>query len=198
MGFILSILGSVFSGLFNKASNIDIAGVVKSVIGDRSERDAAVAAEAKAVQEGYQAEFTAPERHGFNALVDGINRLVRPLFTYGIISLFIWAAIDPVGFTVAMTALGVVPEMLWYIIATIIAFWFGSRIIEKAPMRVGAANIAQIKSILGMQQQLSSVKDNGNKYASGSSEAVISPPEVPETTKVSFPKPKTNFGPSKK
>ena len=132
-------LGSILGGANNLA---------KTVFGDQAAKEAAIHKEQMELQKGYQAEFLAPEKHGwFNQLVDGANRLVRPLFTYGIVALFIWACVDPVQFTMTVQALGVIPELLWYIMMTIIGFWFGGRLLEKAPMRVSKKEMTAAKTV---------------------------------------------------
>ena len=132
-------LGSILGGANNLA---------RTVFGDKAAKEAAIHEEQMQIQKGYQAEFLAPEKHGwFNQLVDGANRLVRPLFTYGIVALFVWACVDPVEFTMTVQALGVVPELLWYIMMTIIGFWFGGRLLEKAPMRVSKKEMAAAKTV---------------------------------------------------
>ncbi len=119
-----------------------VVGGLKVLFGDRSARESAAADDISALREQFAAEFTGPERQGvWNAFVDGLNRLVRPLFTFGTLALFIWAVRDPVEFAVAMTALQAVPEALWIIMGSIVVFWFGGRALEgmKAPtMSVGA------------------------------------------------------------
>ena len=132
-------LGSILGGANNLA---------RTVFGDKAAKEAAIHEEQMQIQKGYQAEFLAPEKHGwFNQLVDGANRLVRPLFTYGIVALFVWACVDPVEFTMTVQALGVIPELLWYIMMTIIGFWFGGRLLEKAPMRVSKKEMAAAKTV---------------------------------------------------
>ena len=132
-------LGSILGGANNLA---------KTVFGDKAAKEAAIHEEQMQIQKGYQAEFLAPEKKGwFNQLVDGANRLVRPLFTYGIVALFVWACVDPVEFTMTVQALGVIPELLWYIMMTIIGFWFGGRLLEKAPMRVSKKEMAAAKTV---------------------------------------------------
>ena len=132
-------LGSILGGANSLA---------KTVFGDKAAKEAAIHQEQMELQKGYQAEFLAPEKRGwFNQLVDGANRLVRPLFTYGIVALFIWACVDPVQFTMTVQALGVVPELLWYIMMTIIGFWFGGRLLEKAPMRVSKKEMTAAKTV---------------------------------------------------
>lgn len=60
----------------------------------------------------------------FNALVDGVNRLVRPVFTYWSFSLL-------VGWTEPPISWNLWPPMLWNIVWTIVTFWFGSRLLFK-------------------------------------------------------------------
>jgi len=127
--------------------------LAKTFFGDKAARETNFHNEQMSIQEGYQAEFNAPEKQNwFNILVDGANRLVRPLFTYGIIAMFIWASIDPVSFVVSIQALAVVPELMWYIMLTIVAFWFGGRILEKAPAKITSQEI-QV-----MQQQANQIQ----------------------------------------
>lgn len=117
--------------LFSGGVIDSIGGVVKSIFGDRQERDRYSHQQQIAVQDSYAAEFMAPEKkHPFNMFVDGANRLVRPLFTYGIIVMFWWAATKPEEFVVYIKTLQIVPESMWYIMWTIIAFWFGGRVLE--------------------------------------------------------------------
>ena len=112
------------------------------IFGDKGAMQAAAADDMAALRVQYAAEATGPERLGlWNSMVDGLNRLVRPLFTFGTLALFIWAVRDPIDFAVARTALQAVPEALWIIMGSIVVFWFGGRALEgmKAPiMSVGA------------------------------------------------------------
>ena len=110
-----------FGALFGGADKI-----AKTFVGSKQERDQQNHDEFQTVQSSYQAEYS--NTGGiFNSLVDGINRLVRPFFTFGTIALFIWAVIDATAFIDAMGALKTVPIELWTIEGTIIAFWFGSK-----------------------------------------------------------------------
>lgn len=110
-------IGGIFGG---------VDKVAKTFVGSKQERDQQAHDEFSQVQNSYQAEYT--NTGGlFNSLVDGINRLVRPLFTFGTAYMFIWAVVDADAFIKAMTALQSVPAELWMIEGTIIAFWFGSK-----------------------------------------------------------------------
>ncbi len=131
----------------------------KVVFGDKAAVQAAEADDMSALREQFAAEFTGPERIGWwNSLVDGLNRLVRPIFTFGTLALFIWAVRDPTEFAIAMTALQAIPEALWIIMGTIVVFWFGGRALEglKAPtIAVGAmrALVRNIEEMKALQRQ---------------------------------------------
>lgn len=76
------------------------------------------------------AEVSKPNATFWDSFVDGINRLVRPCFTFGTLLLFVWAAYDPITFSQTMVALQLVPEYLWAILGAIVVFWFGQRALE--------------------------------------------------------------------
>ena len=60
-------------------------------------------------------------------VMDGINRLPRPLMALGCLGLVISAMIDPVWFAARMTGLSLVPEPLWWLLGVIVSFYFGAR-----------------------------------------------------------------------
>jgi len=126
----MSIIGNLFAG---GIQGIAKAGtrVYTAVAGDQVQKDQQYHTEQMATSSAYISEFAAPEKKGiFNSLVDGANRLVRPIYTYNIIGMLWWAVIDPVQFTTAMVALAIVPDMLWGIFFTVTSFWFGGRFIK--------------------------------------------------------------------
>ncbi len=139
-----------------------VSGVGKVFFGSKEARDQQGHDELMSVQEGYQAEFLAPEKTGaFNSLVDGANRLVRPFFTFGIVALFIWCVYDPAAFAVAMQALRLMPQELWYIMGAIITFWFGSRtLLDKATAnKLSYPTEAEVSNVLNSQKQLRDMKE---------------------------------------
>ena len=73
------------------------------------------------------AEFGAARRGWFDDLMNGMNRLPRPLLTLGTIGLFVYAMVEPVGFGLRMENLNLVPEPLWWLLGAIISFYFGAR-----------------------------------------------------------------------
>jgi hypothetical protein len=64
---------------------------------------------------------------GFDRVMNGVNRLPRPLMVFGTLGLFTYAMVDPVGFSFRMEGLNMVPEALWWILGAIVAFYFGAR-----------------------------------------------------------------------
>lgn len=73
------------------------------------------------------AEFSHPQKGGFDRFMDGINRLPRPLLAFGTLGLFITAMVDPIWFATRMQGLALVPEPLWWLLGAIVSFYFGAR-----------------------------------------------------------------------
>ncbi len=63
----------------------------------------------------------------FDRLVNGVNRLPRPMLAFGTMGLFIFAMVDPVAFSARMQGLTAVPEPLWWLLGAIVSFYFGAR-----------------------------------------------------------------------
>jgi hypothetical protein len=73
------------------------------------------------------AEYGQAPEGWFDALVNGLNRLPRPLLAFGTIGMFIYAMVDPIQFARRMVGLNAVPEPLWWLLGAIVAFYFGAR-----------------------------------------------------------------------
>lgn len=72
-------------------------------------------------------EYGHPMMGWFDRMVNGLNRLPRPMLAFGTLGLFIYAMIDPVQFARRMVGLNAVPEPLWWLLGAIVAFYFGAR-----------------------------------------------------------------------
>jgi hypothetical protein len=72
-------------------------------------------------------EYQHPMLSWFDRMVNGLNRLPRPLLAFGTLGLFIYAMVDPVAFAARMVGLNAVPEPLWWLLGAIVAFYFGAR-----------------------------------------------------------------------
>ncbi|MGP3723663.1 holin family protein [Cereibacter sphaeroides] len=75
----------------------------------------------------YSEEFANPGNGWFDRFVNGVNRLPRPMLAFGTLALFIFAMVDPESFGRRMSGLALVPDPLWWLLAAIVGFYFGSR-----------------------------------------------------------------------
>lgn len=82
---------------------------------------------AQAALAQHAAEFAIERRGWFDRFMDGLNRLPRPLLVLATFALFASAMFDPIWFTERMVGLALVPEPLWWLFGTIVAFYFGGR-----------------------------------------------------------------------
>ena len=72
-------------------------------------------------------EYSLPSTGWFDRMVNGLNRLPRPLLAFGTLGLFVYAMVDPVRFSARMVGLNAVPEPLWWLLGAVVAFYFGAR-----------------------------------------------------------------------
>lgn len=87
---------------------------------------------AQAALTQYAAEFQIERKGLFDRMMDGLNRLPRPLIVIATFMLFASAMFDPIWFAVRMQGLALVPEPLWWLSGTIVTFYFGGRFQIKA------------------------------------------------------------------
>lgn len=80
-----------------------------------------------AALEQFGAEFQNASAGWFDRLVNGLNRLPRPLLAFGTIGLFVYAMTNPEDFALRMVGLNAVPEPLWWLLGAVVAFYFGAR-----------------------------------------------------------------------
>lgn len=80
-----------------------------------------------AAHASHMAEFAHARPGRFDAFVNGLNRLPRPLLALGTLGLFVYAMADPAGFAVRMRGLAEVPEPMWWLLGAVVAFYFGAR-----------------------------------------------------------------------
>lgn len=140
-----------------------VGELVKTIFGSREARDQAAATENSASMQQYAAEF-APKsnRNWFDSMVDGLNRLQRPTYTFSTLALFWLAYRDPQSFARIMLSIALIPEQFWIIIGMIVGFLFSSRMIEKLPVSQGFKPIddKEIKRIKEVATMLDTPIDN--------------------------------------
>ncbi|MGB0499322.1 MAG: holin family protein [Rubricella sp.] len=114
----------------------EVGGAVRDVAEVFTENRTARMEGEIAARTGAQAQFAAEfSRAGgsrFDAFVNGLNRLPRPVFALGTVGLFGFAMVDPDGFERRMAGLSAVPEPLWWLLGAIVSFYFGARELHHA------------------------------------------------------------------
>lgn len=82
----------------------------------------------------FVAEWGASAQKGdiFNAFADFLNRLPRPFMAVGVIGIFAYAMIDPVGATASFMALSTIPIEMWAILSAVVSFYFVAREFTKS------------------------------------------------------------------
>lgn len=121
MGMINGVLRSIFGGGRNivlETAQVFRENAESAGVRDLSRLNAALTQHA--------AEFRAT-RSGFDTVMDGANRLPRPMLAIGTIGLFVSAMVDPLWFADRMRGLALVPEPLWWLMGAIVSFYFGAR-----------------------------------------------------------------------
>lgn len=148
----LNLLG--IGGLIN-----GVGGVIRSVIGDKAEREANAHNAYMASMDEHSREFMDHlNRTWFDVLIDGLNRLPRPALTFGTIGLFVYAMVNPVGFSVRMEGLNLVPDPLWGILFAIIAFYFGARELKYSRDLRATSSKSEVASVVHNIKQLRSLE----------------------------------------
>lgn len=102
-------------------------GVSEVFVPNRTLVEQLVHAGRGAALEQMGAEFATGPRGLFDRMVDGLNRLPRPMLAMGTLGLFVYAMVDPIGFAGRMQGLAYVPEPLWWLLGAIVGFYFGAR-----------------------------------------------------------------------
>ncbi|WP_457650951.1 3TM-type holin [Profundibacter sp.] len=90
------------------------------------------------------AEFADRENRGrFDRLMDGVNRLPRPMLVLGVFGILVWTSIDPIAAAQVFTSWAIIPTEFWYVVLAIVTFYFGGRYQTKVhQMQARLANVA--------------------------------------------------------
>ena len=108
------------------------AGVFKPNSEKQAERDLDGVSSARAQ---YAKEFLPPS-NWFDSLVNGLNRLVRPVLAFGIIFMFgfcgYMAYTDPHALLLMMNAVDAIPTELWGLMSALMAFYLGLNGLSKS------------------------------------------------------------------
>lgn len=148
MGFLINLLTG---GVVDK-----IGGLFKQFFGNKEKRDDQKAEENVKVLDQFAAEFhDRTGRTWFDSLVDGLNRLPRPLGFFTTMWMFVWPVYDAEGFSVAMNSYTLMPAWLTQLIFGVWALYFGGRIITK-DFAMGGPSTKAIATYLATQKAIKS------------------------------------------
>ncbi|MEL6958727.1 MAG: holin family protein [Pseudomonadota bacterium] len=122
----MGIIERVFATIFGDGRNViaETAEVFRENAEGSARREAAIT---QAAMQQFAAEFAVPRKGWFDRLMDGLNRLPRPLLAFGTIGLFVVAMVDPIWFSSRMQGIALVPDPLWWLMGAIVSFYFGAR-----------------------------------------------------------------------
>ncbi len=147
---------SLITGLFRPAK--ELIEVFKPNAEQAAERDhvetMALSRQDLASLQQFAAEFhDRAGRTWWDSLVDGMNRLPRPLITLGILALFVLAPVAPVRFLEIAQAYQMMPDGFWALLSVIIAFYFGGRMqLKGQDMAVKGGALKVARDILAIRR----------------------------------------------
>ena len=122
MGLITDFIGLLFGS--NRNVLLETAQVFRENAENASARATDIQTEAL---RQFAAEFSHPRRNWFDVMIDGMNRLPRPMMALGTLALIGTSMADPIWFASRMQGLALVPEPLWWLMGAIVSFYFGAR-----------------------------------------------------------------------
>lgn len=108
----------------------------------------------------FSSEFLPGQRGRFDRVMDGINRLPRPMMALGCIALFVAAMVDPMWFAARMQGIALVPEPLWWLLGVVVSFYFGAR--HQAKGQDFQKAIARTMTQAQAMTQSSTIQTDGN------------------------------------
>ncbi|ARE42231.1 Methionine synthase I, cobalamin-binding domain [Rhodovulum sp. P5] len=165
MGIVQSVAGALVG---NGANVVKEAAEVFRVNADEADQRSFELQ--RAVLEEFAHEFANPKRSFFDTLIDGMNRLPRPLMALGTVFLAVSAMVDPVWFAARMQGVALVPEPLWWLLGAIISFYFGARYQAKGQefQRSIAESMALAPVVVRNLDMLRALSDDRNATAKSS------------------------------
>jgi hypothetical protein len=136
----------------------ELIEVFGSSLGSESRRDRsqplALSWQDLGALEQFAAEFQPrPERTRWDAFIDGLNRVPRPLITLGVLAFFGLAALDPLRFAQIARAYELMPDGFWALLSIIVAFYFGGRMqLKRQDMAIRGGALEVVRELLALQR----------------------------------------------
>lgn len=151
MGVISYLLTSLFGG----ARNVPVE-LINALRGNAENAAARGGDFDTAALQQFAAEFQHPRRGWFDGFVDGLNRLPRPLLTFGAIVVLLLPVWDVGLATSVFTAWSIIPPAVWALITVVVTFFFGGRMQAQDLNfnRDMAATAAALPTVLGQLREI--------------------------------------------
>jgi hypothetical protein len=147
---------SLIPGLFRPAK--ELVEVFKANAENEAERGhaerLALSAQDLASLQQFAAEFQPRAKSTWwDSLIDGLNRLPRPLITLSVGAFFVLAPLDPLRFAQVARAYELMPDGFWALLSIIVAFYFGGRMrLKRQDMAVKGGALKAAEELLAMQR----------------------------------------------
>ncbi|KQI68605.1 carboxylesterase [Loktanella sp. 3ANDIMAR09] len=122
----MGLIDRVMGWVFGEGRNV-VAETVEVFRENSEGRAQRMTDEKAAALAQFAAEFAQPRKGLFDRMIDGLNRLPRPLLALGTIGLFVAAMTSPAWFASRMAGVALIPEPLWWLMGAIVSFYFGAR-----------------------------------------------------------------------
>lgn len=138
------VIGKVFELMFGSGHNV--VKETAEVFFENKEGAASREANTRtAAMQQFASEFAVERKGYFDRFMDALNRVPRPLMAFGTIGLCVSAMVNPLWFASRMQGVALIPEPLWWLLGTIVSFYFGARYQVKSQdfQRSVAATVAQ-------------------------------------------------------
>jgi Holin of 3TMs, for gene-transfer release len=114
----------------------------------------AVTEQDTATLQQFATEFSARGSGWWDSFINGLNRLPRPLITFGILSMFVIAPLWPERFVLIAQGWQLIPEGAWALLGVVIAFYFGGRMqLKSQDFALTKAQLEASRPIIAMRRE---------------------------------------------
>ncbi len=170
----MGLIGRIMASLFSGGRNVVVE--TAEVFRENAEAGAQRSADyAQAALLQYTAEFQHERRGGFDRFMDGLNRMPRPLMVVATFLLFASAMFNPIWFAERMQGLALVPEPLWWLAGTIVAFYFGGRFQVKSHdfHRTATSAAAMVPQVIENIRQIRDLRHDSPGVGDTGTDAIL-------------------------
>ncbi len=139
-----------------------VNSLVGTVFGDKRQIETNIHSEQSDAMKAMAAENMQirENRTWFDSLIDGLNRLPRPVIAFLVIGVFVYAPYDPIHFAIIMQSYSATPEWLAYLLMQVVLLFFGGRMLEKA--KFGGPSKKAVKQMMDNIRDLEKMRDERN------------------------------------